>query len=275
MLDGIGGTRAEGWLFRLLRQLFPESAARETDTLVHPPYAGFDLRMIYRWIWWSTAAVIVLGIFREVYVHNFGLDTVLKDLRHISLEQKHSFQAWHQSSLAFFGLLMTAALAASEPRETGLRRRWAVLAFIMAYISLDEQVTIHASSVVFMQKYLDLQGTFYVVPWVIWAIPLALALGAYLLPLLTRTPRRYAAGFVAGGAIFVGGSVGLEIIGGAFQTLYGGMDSWQYTIEFIAEESCESIGLAIFAVAILEYWRCARPDISVRLTYGTPPPSES
>jgi hypothetical protein len=224
--------------------------------------AVFDTNTIYRWIWWSTAAVILLGAFREFYVQSYGTGTILKDLRHISLEEKHSLQAWQQSSLALVGVLVTAALAASEPATTGLSRRFAWLAVIMAYISLDEQVTVHTSSVVFMQSLLHFTSFFYYVPWVLWAGPLALAIGAYFLPLLTRVPRRFAWGFVASGAIFIGGAVGLETLGGLFQALYG-MASWEYTLEFIAEESCESVGLALFLVTIIEYWRATRPEVAV------------
>jgi hypothetical protein len=268
MMNGTKTKPVEGTPSFPLHEVFaaPFEAAFPAAAPPHAPAIGravFDRNVIYRWIWWSTAAVILLGAFREIYVQSYGTGTILKDLRHISLEEKHSLQAWQQSSLALFGVLVTAALAATEPAATGLSRRFGWLAIIMAYISLDEQVTIHTSSVVFMQALLHFTSFFYYVPWVLWAGPLALLIGAYFLPLLTRVPRRFAVGFVASGAIFIGGAVGLETLGGLFQALYG-MGSWEYTLEFIAEESCESIGLALFAVTILEYWRATRPEISVR-----------
>jgi hypothetical protein len=71
-------------------------------------------------------------------------------------------------------------------------------------------------------------------------------------------------GFLLSGGLFIGGSVGLELIGGKMVTLYG-RESWQYLAEMIAEESLESIGLALFVVTILEYWRVVRGDVRVSL----------
>lgn len=213
-----------------------------------------DLRVAYRFVLWSTIAVIGLGLFREFYVQTYGLETPLKDLRHISLEEKHSLQAWQQSSLALLGACIAAMLAAGEGPQ--LRRYWVTLAWVMAYISIDQQVTIHQSTIVFLKKLHAFDGFLYF-PWVIWAVPLCVSIGIWFVPFLLKIPRRFAVAFVLSGAIFVGASVGLELLGGKFVTLYG-RESWQYTLEFILEESLESVGLALFVVAALEYWHATR-----------------
>ena len=225
---------------------------------------SFDLHFIYRLILWSTLAVIGLGLFREFYVHSFGLDTPLKDLRHISLEEKHSFQAWQQSSLALLAAVIAGALAASEGAQ--LRRYWFVLACGLAFVSLDQQVTIHQSTIVFLNKLHEFDGFLYF-PWVMWALPLCIATGIWFVPFLQKIPRRFAITFVLSGGVFLGAAVGLELLGGKAVSAYG-RDSWQYTLEFVTEESLESVGLAIVAVALLEYWQITRAGAAIYLTGG-------
>ncbi|MGE4166430.1 MAG: hypothetical protein AB7E67_10650 [Xanthobacteraceae bacterium] len=225
---------------------------------------SFDLRFIYRLILWSTLAVIGLGLFREAFVHVFGFETPLKDLRHISLEEKHSLQAWQQSSLALLAAAIAGALSASEGPE--LRRYWFVLACGLTFVSLDQQVTIHQSTIVFLKKLHEFDGFLYF-PWVMWALPLCVATGIWFVPFLLKIPRRFAVAFVLSGGTFLGAAVGLELLGGKFVSAYG-RDSWQYMLEFIMEESLESVGLAMVTVALLEYWQVTRAGAAIYATGG-------
>ena len=225
---------------------------------------SFDLRFIYRLILWSTVAVVGLGLFREAFIHLFGLETPLKDLRHISLEEKHSLQAWQQSSLALLAAAIAGALSASEGPE--LRRYWFVLACGLAFVSLDQQVTIHQSTIIFLKKLHEFDGVLYF-PWVIWALPLCVATGIWFVPFLLTIPRRFAVAFVLSGGTFLGAAVGLELLGGKAVSAYG-RESWQYMLEFIMEESLESVGLALVTIALLEYWQSTRAGAAIYATGG-------
>jgi hypothetical protein len=85
----------------------------------------------------------------------------------------------------------------------------------------------------------------------------ALAAGAFFLPFLRLLPLRHAAAFLAAGTLFVGSTVGMEIVStnwvdGMTYADNGAYD-WLGLLKVTLEEAGEMAGAVLFIHALLDY----------------------
>jgi hypothetical protein len=113
---------------------------------------------------------------------------------------------------------------------------WRVLAIVFFVMSLDEVAGLHE--------------TVNTMSDVTWAIPggiLALLIGLSYFPFLWSLPKATRNAFVLAGCLFVGGSVGVEMIGAPMVE-----DAMPYNLVTVVEEGMEMGGVIIFLSALLK-----------------------
>ena len=86
--------------------------------------------------------------------------------------------------------------------------------------------------------------------WAIGGGLLALGIGLGFIPFLRRLPKRTAILFAVAGAIYIGGAVGVEIIGEPLDA-----DTIQYNLLTVLEEGMETFGVIFFIHVLLSYMR--------------------
>lgn len=130
---------------------------------------------------------------------------------------------------------------------------WCLLAFGFALMFVDELWSFHERLVQPTKQMLHMAsfGYFYFA-WVVPALALLVTLLVVFAGFLTRLPNTFRMRFLFSGAIFAGGAVGMEMIGGRFAEQYGHSN---FTYAFIAslEESMEMAGLILFIHSLLDY----------------------
>lgn len=204
----------------------------------------------------AAAVVITLGWLREAYVAVYGVEGILKNLRHFAFDSEHSAPAWFSSLnlLLAAGLIAVIAVFARRDRDRDWRR-WALLCVIFATMAIDEAVAFHEILITPLREGLGVSGIFFFA-WVIPGAVVVAALGAAYVPFLVRLPWMHARRFIVSGAIFVGGALGLEMIGGALAAADGGsLTSLPYLVVASLEETMEIIGITIFNGSLLAYLR--------------------
>jgi hypothetical protein len=171
------------------------------------------------------------------------------------LDRENTLAAWY-SSLTL--LACASLLAVFSWKSFSIRApfaaHWACLAAGFAMMSLDESAAVHEISIVPLRRILDLHGLFYfawVVPGACAVLGIAVAYFRFLLHLDRTTRNR----FLAAGAIFVGGAMGLEAIGGMLVE-WQGFQSVPYVLVSTLEETCEMVGILIFLYALIDYSAC-------------------
>lgn len=201
-------------------------------------------------LWLASLAVIAAGIFREWYVFQFGTESFLKDLRHIALNAEYCLPAWYSSLLLISaaGLLALATASAARNRERYLFH-WAVLAIMFVGLSADEATGVHEVLIEPMHAEMGLSGIFHF-GWVIPGAILVGLVGLAYLPFLLAQPGRTQAVFFVAGALYVGGALGMEMVGGYLLTLYG-ETSLAYIAAFTVEESLEILGATLFVTGLM------------------------
>lgn len=205
-------------------------------------------------LWLASFAIIAAGIFREWYVFHFGTEGLLKDLRHIALNAEHCLPAWYSSLLLISaaGLLVLVTASAARNGERYLFH-WAVLAIMFVGLSADEATGVHEVLIEPMRAAFGLGGIFHF-GWVIPGAILVSLAGLAYLPFLLAQPGRTQIVFFTAGALFVGGALGMEMVGGYLLTQHGEA-SLAYIAAFTVEESLEILGATLFVTGLTGHLR--------------------
>ncbi len=170
----------------------------------------------------------------------------------------------------YTGLLLLASsvllLIISTMKESTrfLRRRWSILSIIFLGLALDEGTSFHEFlNVNTLQAYAP---TSKCLRWT-WVIPYGVFTSMVFIwhvPFLRSLPRR-TAGLLLAGALYVGGAMGVELIGSAFYTVQGSQ-SLGYGMTTHVKEFLEMIGLIMFIYGLLDYLMSIRWVITLQHT---------
>lgn len=140
---------------------------------------------------------------------------------------------------------------------------WLGLALGFGIMAFDEIVSAHEKLIEPMQAVMGKQnlGLFYFA-WVVPAIGLLLVLAAIFFRFWWKLPSKTRILFFIAGSVYLGGAVGMELIGGRYFEAYG--SNLTYVALTTFEESLESAGLVVFACAVIAYLRNQFSRLEVR-----------
>jgi hypothetical protein len=143
---------------------------------------------------------------------------------------------------------------------------WIGLSAIFFFLAMDEGVSIHELLVNPLHDALHIHGGLLTFTWVIaggiFVVLFVLSYLQFTFKLPAKTRRLFIAAF----ALYVGGAVGLEMIGGNLADLYG-FESLPYLIETTIEEPMETIGAGVFLYALLSYLKLQLSDREIHLCF--------
>lgn len=201
-------------------------------------------------LWAASAAVIFAGLFREWYVTVFGIETIARDLRHLAFNAELCLPAWYTSLLLAFSAVLIAFSAFSGKRcHRSHSLHWLPLIPVFVGLSIDEATGFHEVLIEPLRSGLGLGGFLYF-SWVIPGAILVGLFGLFYLPFLFALPARSRVMFMISGLLYVGGALGMEVVGGKVLTIYG-ETSLPYQIAFCVEEIMEILGATLFAASLL------------------------
>jgi len=187
-----------------------------------------------------------------------------------NLDLEKNIPTWYSTCALLFAfqLLTLIALGKTKVRDK-YYRHWIILALFFLYMSVDEFVSIHERATAPLVSLLGTSGFFWDAWVLIWG-PLTLVFGFCYLRFLLHLSRQIRGRFVAGGLIFVGGAIGVEMIAANYAWFHG-MDNMTYKLLEHAEEFLEMIGIVIFISGLLLFINAIEINITAdTLRDGTP-----
>lgn len=159
------------------------------------------------------------------------------------LDEEESFGTWYVALLHLFaGRLLLHHWRAVKAQGHWLAPWWLVLAIGFHYLSIDEVVAIHE---VLNQSLMDTPYR-----WTRYGIGVSIVVGVVFVPFLWNLPRRTMVYFVIGGAVFLGGAVGVERATDWYQDA-GLLKTTEYNLWTALEECMEMMGVVIFLRGLL------------------------
>lgn len=188
------------------------------------------------------------------YVDDFpGRDTLATLARLFDVDGEQTLPALYSTLLLSAGAFLSSSIARLR-RQAGLGdvAHWRALAAVFAILALDEFASLHETAIVPLRRALDVRGG---ALWFTWVVPGAVAVVVFALLFawfVMRLPPRTRYLLVAAGLTFVGGAIGIELVGGAYQAARGG-ESMAYQLIVTVEETLEMVGASLFVYALLDY----------------------
>jgi hypothetical protein len=169
--------------------------------------------------------------------------------------------------LLFCAALLLAVIAILKKKERDPERlKWTVLACGFLVMAFDEALSFHEKLAEPMRRLLGddvTLGVFYYA-WVLPGMALVLVLAFYFLRFLLRLPAPTRLHFLVAGALYIGGAIGIELLGGRYEELYGDQ-SLTYSMIATLEESLEMAGVIVFIYALFHYIFATYEEVRFRL----------
>jgi len=171
------------------------------------------------------------------------------------------------SALALLDCALLLAVVAVDARRARDRsaRVWWGLAGLFGFICLDEAVSIHELLNVPLRDAMGTHGGVLHFAWVIPYALLVLGVGFACARFLRRLPRATRVGFIAAGATFIAGAIGMEMLEGILEPAYGPGDL-RLELAILAEELMEMLGVAYFLTTLLRYVESTRGALRITLS---------
>ena len=206
----------------------------------------------------------ITGKYVEDYVGENGSHFLWETVRLFNINRESSIPTWYASSLLLVasGLLGIVAYTKRTNREP-YWRYWLGLAFIFLYISIDEASAIHEIFTEPVQGLMNTSGPLYFA-WMVVFIPLVLLFGLVYFRFWLNLPARIRTLFFLAGAIYVGGAVGIEMIGSNKWYVDGGT-SLLYSAIGTVEVFCEMLGVITLIYAVATYMAGAGYALAVNI----------
>ena len=228
----------------------------------------FDAGKLARRLSWIVLSLIAAHLAAQALVHCCGVGPRSRGVALFDLNQEDNFPSLYSGAalLLASGLLATAAIA--ERRRGRPSAAWSLLSGVFVLLATDEWMSLHEMVGSHMKRVVNASGALHH-PWVIPVGLLAVAMGLLYVPFLLRLPKRTRILFLASGLIYVGGAVGMEMVGGIIMDRWGG-ESLAHAVEVVAEESMEMFGIVLFIYAIVSYIQAEFPDLTLRLGVSRP-----
>lgn len=178
----------------------------------------------------------------------------------LNLNEEASLGTWYAGILLFAGgaCCMLIAWARFQLRQPE-RWHWLGLAAMFTAFSMDEIVGLHERTQEPLRAALGLGGAFYF-SWIVLAVPLVLLVGVLYLRFLLRLPAGIRNTMIIAAALFVGGAVGVEMLGG-MQAEVHGQENLRFMLLAQVEEVMEMLGAAAFIYATLRYIAATLPAL--------------
>ena len=164
-------------------------------------------------------------------------------------------------------LLLGALLALFvQRRAVQYRRSWAALSWLLLYLAIDEACQLHEQA--FPALFPTFQGKDeeMMIFWAPFGLAAAVLVGAAFIPFLLRIQRRTAVFFVIGGAVFLCGALGFEVLGKWMIHVGFERTDLIYNLRRLAEEGLELGGVLIVNVALFRELAGRAGVVGIELT---------
>lgn len=147
---------------------------------------------------------------------------------------------------------------------------WLGLAFGFSLMACDEFMMLHELFVRPMNKVLgEDRSAFLNFSWVVPGIIVVTLLAVVYIRFLMKLPSRTRWLFIVAAILYLGGVIGMEILGGYIQKVYGDLQR-EYIIACHLEESLEYSGTVLFIYSLLDFIKQQAESIRFSFSSGSP-----
>ncbi|HLO48802.1 MAG TPA: hypothetical protein VK211_10350 [Kamptonema sp.] len=165
--------------------------------------------------------------------------------------------------LLFSSMLLGAIAYGKKLENNRYTRHWMILSGILFYQCLDEGAQLHEKLIMPLRTLFQASGFLYFT-WVVPAFVLLALFGLFYLKFINHFPIKFRNLFIMAGLVYIGGALGMELLGGHYASV-NGMDNIGYQVFVTIEEFLEMLGIVIFINALQSYIIFSFKDLIVEV----------
>ncbi len=241
--------------------------------LVHmptPPAASDDFRplplpRVALWLIVVALAIVLIAL-ASLTAHQRTTGVLSQNLHtvfwYFDVGREYNLATWYGSGLWLLLGVVAAVIAVSRPR---FRASWWLLAAVALFASIDEYLEVHERLDVpgnWVAEHLPFDVGF---TWVLIGAPIALVIVLLLARVVLSLPARARHGIILGGALFVAGAVGVEVVNGRVLEDADWIVDNTYLYGTMVEELLEMSGIAIALASLLSLFQHSPGSGALRL----------
>lgn len=226
---------------------------------------SIEASRIGRFLLWVAAGLTLLHIICMVgwYKDLLPVDDWLY-ISFFDLDEEEALGTWFSTLILFLaGLLSLFQARYPATRANRWHPCWWLLGIGFCLLSLDEVAGFHE----FVNTVVEFTH------WTTFGAALVLVVGVLLIPFLRTLPRETMLLFLAAGAIYVGGAIGVE-----WATIWyqenDRLDTLGYNLWNGLEEFMEMVGIILYIYALLAHIANNREGARLQLEFGRAPAGE-
>lgn len=217
-----------------------------TRAKVTAPYAALLPSLLLLW-----AVLISANLLQDISAPSADARIWLFDV-----DVERSLYTWYSQLLLAGVATLLLDTGAKMLRGAGfMASQWLILAVIFGLLSADEALSLHELASERLNGALATSG-FLMFAWVIPAGVICLVGLAAATPFLLRLPSRVRTLMIASAALFLGGAIGMEMVGARILSGNGeDVTVLSYRLAVAVEEGLEGLGVLLFLYSHLLYRR--------------------
>ncbi|MDJ0687673.1 MAG: hypothetical protein QNJ41_04105 [Xenococcaceae cyanobacterium MO_188.B32] len=185
--------------------------------------------------------------------------------RLLRLDTESLFLTFYSAlSLGICSILLAVIACQKKAIDSRYTRHYKFLSLLFLLLAIDEIVMMHEILNV-LKEPVNVSGVFYFT-WVIPAFIFLLVFTMTFISFLKSLPRKIRTLFILSGMIYVGGAVGVEMMGGDHSEMYG-ENNFVYEMITTVEESLEMMGILVFIYSLLFYLQTYLEKINLSISF--------
>jgi hypothetical protein len=224
---------------------------------ISPHRLAYVLAFVALWL-----AFVNIAIHFAVYI--LGYEHLLGFARPFTFRGNATLAQWFATANLLLCALLLAIIAWGRQRETDTYRyHWTALAVIFCAISVVETTGLHELTSAPLKAVVPATGLLFHT-WVVLGMLFTSIVAAFYVRFILHLPSKTRRLFLLAAALYVGGALGMEILRGPYNEVYGAK---HMTAELMKtfEEFCQMLGIVVFIYTLLLYIKLYVKEINLQI----------
>lgn len=212
-------------------------------------------KKIFKYLTIVSVALAILSVAAMYLVMFYGPhEYVERYLLLFNMGEEISIPTWYSQTILLAAGIIAIVIAYAR-KNNGRKDSffWLILGIIFAGLSIDEGSQIHELSTRPVREYLVTEGTWLHFGWIIFGLIAVVLFGLFFFRFWLRLPSTTKILFLIAATFYVGGFLGVEMIGGWYVSNYG--ENYTYSLISSLEEWMEIFGVTVFIYALTDYMK--------------------
>jgi hypothetical protein len=213
-----------------------------------------NLKKLPAWLFIMTGVLAAGHIVGQIEKYIFNHSTVFGLVPFFDLGNEKNLPTFFQMVILFIASALLFICSRISQNHKGLKKGyWIVLSIGFFYMGIDEWFALHEKTNLFVRDLIKARFMDAIhFPWVILGLVVVAVSVLFFYGFLTKLDLKTRKFFIIAAVLYIGGSIGFEMIGGFYIDKVGA-ENLVYALLTACEETLEMVGVVMMIKGLLRY----------------------